>query len=181
MKSYRVEIFWTEKVKIVQYIVQKIDSRLNQGIDNEKLITIEKNLKTIINQDKKIALFMGISLKFSSLFPFPTITDIEIEQELNSIRDMYPVPRLPTELDSIYIHSAKDIEWESKELEKFYQDWKNTLVHWEKNLISINEKLEGKLRYFSVKGIRSILFGINASSFKNLYLFEKEIQPKLKS
>ncbi len=167
MKSHRLELFWAEKVKIAQFIIQ---SQEETKVPAAR--THPQTLRQIVNNDQRFQVFLKFSLAVSSWFPFPPATDFDIEKDLTEIRDIYGAPAIPSEISEIYIRRAEFLQWDpSSPLSDFYSQWKSILSSIETSLSELTEEREACSRYISLRGLRTLVGGVNLSTMRNYILF----------
>jgi hypothetical protein len=185
MKSSTLELFWVEKIKLTQNTIN-----LTRNLNDEQLdfpndvarLSIRKALQKMQINDQKFATYLPFAIRFGNLFPLPKVSQVEIEQELTMIRDLFQAPALPPKLSEIIVRSADEIEFSecNPSLENIFKPWKQAIGHQEMHVEKISEEDSYKYRYFSWKGIYIIPAAINMVAMENHFLLKDGILKFLK-
>lgn len=189
MKSNTLDLFWVEKMKLIQYSINLTKSLDDSRLDNrshsgdKQSASIRATLFSMVQLDRKLAGALSFSVKMSRFLPLPQVEPATLEKELTSIRDMVDSPALPPELSEIINRKVNDLHWENSNpsLLALWEDWSRNLLRIENELKNLDESTVLKLRYFSWRGVFSIPSSINLSSAMSHKLLKEGILKNLSS
>ncbi|AVQ11433.1 Uncharacterized protein XB16_1101 [Leptospira santarosai] len=172
MESDLLTIFWTEKIKLTQYIIQTTKNFSSNQLDfsTTSRESIRSFLREMVAGDFFLRVSLPISVGISSILPIPRQSEEEIEKDLVRFRDQFGSPALPIGLKEIITQSAEELFFEdcNSELKPLFLRWKKILVRLEKTIQALSVKDSLKYRYFSVLGIVSLPVAINYFEMQNL-------------
>ncbi|AXR59812.1 hypothetical protein [Leptospira mayottensis] len=172
MESDLLAIFWTEKIKLTQYIIQTTKNFSSNQLDFS--ITSRKSVRSFLQDmvagDFFLRVSLPISVGISSILPISRQSEEDIEKDLVRFRDQFGSPALPIGLREIITQSAEELFFEgcNSELKPLFFRWKKILVKLEKTIQALSVKDSLKYRYFSVIGIVSLPVAINYFEMQNL-------------
>ncbi|MCC5813660.1 MAG: hypothetical protein JJT78_02815 [Leptospira sp.] len=189
MKANTLDLFWVEKIKLIQYSINLLKSLSDKDLDKSSNSssrpneTIRDSIDRLIWIDRKLSTNLPFSIKMSRFFPFSLVDSASIEKELLDIRDMIDAPALPPELSGIIARKVEDLEWQggNSSLDVKWKEWISYLTRIEKELFYLEESAVLKLRYFSWKGIFSIPSAINLSAAQSHCILRECILKNLNS
>ncbi|EKO34611.1 hypothetical protein LEP1GSC171_3447 [Leptospira santarosai str. HAI1380] len=165
-------IFWTEKIKLTQYIIQTTKNFSSNQLDfsTTSRESVRSFLREMVAGDFFLRVSLPISVGISSILPIPRQSEEEIEKDLVRFRDQFGSPALPIGLKEIITQSAEELFFEdcNPELKPLFLRWKKILVRLEKTIQALSVKDSLKYRYFSVLGIVSLPVAINYFEMQNL-------------
>ncbi|EMY76925.1 hypothetical protein LEP1GSC060_3261 [Leptospira weilii serovar Ranarum str. ICFT] len=172
MKSDLLAIFWTEKIKLTQYIIQTTKNFSSQQLDFSAAPreSVRSFLQGMVAGDFFLRVSLPISVGISSILPIARQSEEDIEKDLVRLRDQFGSPALPIGLKEIITQSAEELFFEdcNPELKPLFLRWKGILAKLEKTIQGLNKKDSLKYRYFSVIGIVSLPVAINYFEMQNL-------------
>ncbi|WP_061256421.1 hypothetical protein [Leptospira interrogans] len=172
MESDLLAIFWTEKIKLTQYIIQTTKNFSSKQLDF--LVTPRESvrffLQGMVAGDFFLRVSLPISVGISSILPIARQSEEEIEKDLVRLRDQLGSPALPIGIKEIITQSADELFFEdcNPELKPLFIRWKKILIRLEKTIQGLSTKDSLKYRYFSVIGIVSLPVAINYFEMQNL-------------
>jgi hypothetical protein len=189
MKANTLDLFWVEKIKLIQYSINLLKSLSDEDLDktsnssDKNHASIRSSIDRLIWIDRKLSTNLPFSIKMSRFLPFSMVDSASIEKELLDIRDMIDAPALPPELSKIIARKAEDLEWldGNPSLEVKWKEWISYLSKVENELLNLEESTILKLRYFSWKGIFSIPSVINLSAAQSHCILRESILKNLNS
>ncbi|TGN14322.1 hypothetical protein [Leptospira ilyithenensis] len=186
MLTHILEIFWIEKLRFTQYTINKIakipDSEYEfSSADRPK--SIAWAVEQMVAFDRNFAFYLPLSLRFGALFSFPPYKELDVEKDVEDIRDKFTPPAFPLRFLDISIDSAKllNITNVNVSKEKLIKDWRLTLIRIEDRLAGLSEKEAFKKRYASLSGIHTLPGAINNSTEFCHFLWNKHAAPFLES
>ncbi|EKO70964.1 hypothetical protein LEP1GSC079_0975 [Leptospira interrogans str. FPW1039] len=165
-------IFWTEKIKLTQYIIQTTKNFSSKQLDFS--VTPRESvrffLQSMVAGDFFLRVSLPISVGISSILPIARQSEEEIEKDLVRLRDQLGSPALPIGIKEIITQSADELFFEdcNPELKPLFIRWKKILIRLEKTIQGLSTKDSLKYRYFSVIGIVSLPVAINYFEMQNL-------------
>ncbi|MBW0433383.1 hypothetical protein HGB47_07110 [Leptospira yasudae] len=172
MESDLLAIFWTEKIKLTQFIIQTTKNLSSKQLDYSTAPreSIRSFLQAMVAGDFFLRVSLPISIGISSILPIARQSEEEIEKDLVRFRDQFGSPALPIGLKEIITQSAEELFFEdcNPELKPLFLRWKRILVRLEKTIQGFGKKDSLKYRYFSVIGIVSLPVAINYFEMQNL-------------
>ncbi|MCG6166462.1 hypothetical protein LFX25_01170 [Leptospira sp. FAT2] len=172
MESDLLAIFWTEKIKLTQFIIQTTKNLSSKQLDYSTTPreSIRSFLQAMVAGDFFLRVSLPISIGISSILPIARQSEEEIEKDLVRFRDQFGSPALPIGLKEIITQSAEELFFEdcNPELKPLFLRWKRILVRLEKTIQGFGTKDSLKYRYFSVIGIVSLPVAINYFEMQNL-------------
>ncbi|TGN00671.1 hypothetical protein [Leptospira yasudae] len=172
MESDLLAIFWTEKIKLTQFIIQTTKNLSSKQLDYSTAPreSIRSFLQAMVAGDFFLRVSLPISIGISSILPIARQSEEEIEKDLVRFRDQFGSPALPIGLKEIITQSAEELFFEdcNPELKPLFLRWKRILVRLEKTIQGFGTKDSLKYRYFSVIGIVSLPVAINYFEMQNL-------------
>ncbi|EKO52163.1 MULTISPECIES: hypothetical protein [Leptospira] len=172
MKSDLLAIFWTEKIKLTQYIIQTTKNFSSEQLDFSVAPreSVRSFLQGMVAGDFFLRVSLPISVGISSILPIARQSEEEIEKDLVRFRDQLGSPALPIGIKEIITQSADELFFEdcSPELKPLFIRWKKILIRLEKTIQGLRTKDSLKYRYFSVMGIVSLPVAINYFEMQNL-------------
>ncbi len=172
MESDLLAIFWTEKIKLTQYIIQttKIFSSKQLDFSVTPRESVRFFLQGMVAGDFFLRVSLPISVGISSILPIARQSEEEIEKDLVRLRDQLGSPALPIGIKEIITQSADELFFEdcNPELKPLFIRWKKILIRLEKTIQGLSTKDSLKYRYFSVIGIVSLPVAINYFEMQNL-------------
>ncbi|PJZ29847.1 hypothetical protein CH370_06705 [Leptospira kmetyi] len=172
MESDLLAIFWTEKIKLTQYIIQTTKNFSSKQLDFSVAPreSVRSFLQAMVAGDFFLRVSLPISVGISSILPIARQSEEEIEKDLVRFRDQFGSPALPIGLKEIITQSAEELFFEdcNPELKPLFLRWKRILVRLEKTIRGLSSKDSLKYRYFSVIGIVSLPVAINYFEMQNL-------------
>ncbi|WP_061226458.1 hypothetical protein [Leptospira interrogans] len=172
MESDLLAIFWTEKIKLTQYIIQTTKNFSSKQLDFS--VTPRESvrffLQSMVAGDFFLRVSLPISVGISSILPIARQSEEEIEKDLVRLRDQLGSPALPIGIKEIITQSADELFFEdcNPELKPLFIRWKKILIRLEKTIQGLTTKDSLKYRYFSVIGIVSLPVAINYFEMQNL-------------
>lgn len=172
MESDLLAIFWTEKIKLTQYIIQTTKNFSSKQLDFS--VTPRESvrffLQGMVAGDFFLRVSLPISVGISSILPIARQSEEEIEKDLVRLRDQLGSPALPIGIKEIITQSADELFFEdcNPELKPLFIRWKKILIRLEKTIQGLSTKDSLKYRYFSVTGIVSLPVAINYFEMQNL-------------
>ncbi|KWV22179.1 hypothetical protein LA733_3470 [Leptospira interrogans] len=172
MESDLLAIFWTEKIKLTQYIIQTTKNFSSKQLDFS--VTPRESvrffLQGMVAGDFFLRVSLPISVGISSILPIARQSEEEIEKDLVRLRDQLGSPALPIGIKEIITQSADELFFEdcNPELKPLFIRWKKILIRLEKTIQGLSTKDSLKYRYFSVIGIVSLPVAINYFEMQNL-------------
>ncbi|EJO77276.1 hypothetical protein ACO2J1_18550 [Leptospira interrogans] len=172
MESDLLAIFWTEKIKLTQYIIQTTKNFSSKQLDFS--VTPRESvrffLQSMVAGDFFLRVSLPISVGISSILPIARQSEEEIEKDLVRLRDQLGSPALPIGIKEIITQSADELFFEdcNPELKPLFIRWKKILIRLEKTIQGLSTKDSLKYRYFSVIGIVSLPVAINYFEMQNL-------------
>ncbi|WP_002163423.1 hypothetical protein [Leptospira interrogans] len=172
MESDLLAIFWTEKIKLTQYIIQSTKNFSSKQLDFS--VTPRESvrffLQGMVAGDFFLRVSLPISVGISSILPIARQSEEEIEKDLVRLRDQLGSPALPIGIKEIITQSADELFFEdcNPELKPLFIRWKKILIRLEKTIQGLSTKDSLKYRYFSVIGIVSLPVAINYFEMQNL-------------
>ncbi|ASV10005.1 hypothetical protein B2G50_19610 [Leptospira interrogans serovar Canicola] len=172
MESDLLAIFWTEKIKLTQYIIQTTKNFSSKQLDFT--VTPRESvrffLQSMVAGDFLLRVSLPISVGISSILPIARQSEEEIEKDLVRLRDQLGSPALPIGIKEIITQSADELFYEdcNPELKPLLIRWKKFLIRLEKSIQGLSTKDSLKYRYFSVIGIVSLPVAINYFEMQNL-------------
>ncbi|AKP24695.1 conserved hypothetical protein [Leptospira interrogans serovar Manilae] len=172
MESDLLAIFWTEKIKLTQYIIQTTKNFSSKQLDFS--VTPRESvrffLQGMVAGDFFLRVSLPISVGISSILPIARQSEEEIEKDLVRLRDQLGSPALPIGIKEIITQSAEELFFEdcNPELKPLFIRWKKILIRLEKTIQGLSTKDSLKYRYFSVIGIVSLPVAINYFEMQNL-------------
>ncbi|APH42995.1 Uncharacterized protein A9P81_3487 [Leptospira interrogans serovar Copenhageni/Icterohaemorrhagiae] len=172
MESDLLAIFWTEKIKLTQYIIQTTKNFSSKQLDFS--VTPRESvrffLQGMVAGDFFLRVSLPISVGISSILPIARQSEEEIEKDLVRLRDQLGSPALPIGIKEIITQSADELFFEdcNPELKPLFIRWKKILIRLEKSIQGLSTKDSLKYRYFSVIGIVSLPVAINYFEMQNL-------------
>lgn len=186
MNSSTLELFWVEKIKLTQNAINLTRSLNDTQLDfpnDVARLSIRKALEKMQMNDQKFATYLPFAIRFGTFVPLPKVSQLEIEQELTMIRDLFQAPALPPKLSEIIVRTADELDYSpcNPSLENIFKSWKQAITHQEKNVDKISEEDSYKYRYFSWKGIYIIPAAINMIAMENHSLLKDGILKNLNS
>lgn len=180
MKSPTLDLFWVEKIKITQTILNSLN-----GLSQDDLLlsgertsrSVVKSIEHMIQNDRRISVYLPLSMKLSLFLPFSRLESTELENELTAIRDLFDPPALPVHLSDIIARRASelDIDTNNPTLGELWKAWRNILQDLE---ILLEEKTEEQIlryRYLSWRGAFSIPAIINHTATHNYMHYSSDI------
>jgi hypothetical protein len=186
MIPHIIEIFWIEKLRFTQYCILQV----NKVSETDFALTSHDRPKSILWAleqmaafDRNFAFFLPISIKFSSLFFLGSFEEMEVEKDIENIRDRYTPPAFPIHFLDIQISSAKElkIKNDGTKQERFFKEWQLTLLKIEEKLEKFTDADAFKKRYTSLTGIHTLPGAINNSTEFCHTLWNQHIGPYIKS
>ncbi|EMJ97665.1 hypothetical protein [Leptospira alstonii] len=173
MESDLLAIFWTEKIKLTQYIIQTTKNLSSKQLDfsvESRGESVRSFLQGMVAGDFFLRVSLPISVGISSILPIARQSEEDIEKDLVRFRDQFGSPALPIGLKEIITQSAEELFFEdcNPELKPLFLRWKRILAKLEKTIQGLNKKDSLKYRYFSVIGIVSLPVAINYFEMQNL-------------
>lgn len=172
MEPDLLAIFWTEKIKLTQYIIQITKNFSSKQLDFS--VTPRESvrffLQGMVAGDFFLRVSLPISVGISSILPIARQSEEEIEKDLVRLRDQLGSPALPIGIKEIITQSADELFFEdcNPELKPLFIRWKKILIRLEKTIQGLSTKDSLKYRYFSVIGIVSLPVAINYFEMQNL-------------
>ncbi|WP_167881195.1 hypothetical protein [Leptospira gomenensis] len=172
MESDLLGIFWTEKIKLTQYIIHNTKHLSSAQLDfaPKPKESVRSFLQAMVAGDFFLRVSLPISVGISSFLPIARQSEEEIEKDLVRFRDQFGSPALPIGLKEVITQSAEELFFEdcNPELKPLFSRWKRILIRLEKTILSFRAKDSLKYRYFSVIGIVSLPVAVNYFEMQNL-------------
>ncbi len=186
MIPHIIEIFWIEKLRFTQYCIQQIRKYPESELEfsnHDRPRSMLWALEQMAAFDRNFAFYLPISIKFSSLFFLSSFGEQEVEKDIEGIRDKYTPPAFPVHFLDIQISAAKDLKIDDSGLrsDKFFKEWRLTLLKIEEKLSKFSEADAFKKRYTSLSGIHTISGAINNSTEFCHTLWNLHIAPYIKT
>jgi hypothetical protein len=184
MIPHIIEIFWIEKLRFTQYCIQQISKIPETELatsDARRPKSIVWALEQMAAFDRNFAFFLPLSTRFSSLFFLGSFEEMEVEKDIEDIRDRYTPPAFPVHFLDIQINTAKDLKVgdTNSNRDKFFREWKLTLIKIEDKLSKFTESDAFRKRYASLTGIHTIPGAINNSTEFCHTLWNEHVVPYL--
>ncbi|PJZ69908.1 hypothetical protein CH373_13335 [Leptospira perolatii] len=172
-------LFWTEKIKLSQYIIQTVKDLSDVQLDHPDSLgeTVRRYLNSMVASDFLFRLSLPVSVGISSVLPLSRQSEADIEKDLVKVRDLFGSPALPVGLKEIIVTSAEELYYDTcnPSLKPVLDRWIKILRRIEKTIQNVSKKDSLKYRYFSVLGVISLPVAINYFGTQNLFYFRNGI------
>lgn len=180
MKSTSLEIFWVEKIKLVQNTINITQSLTDQQLDysdSSRKSSIRKSLAKMVDTDRRFAFYLPFSIRMSQFLPLSPIQQDDMEAELIKIRDLFDPPALPPFLSEIIARNSGDIDYSqsNSSLLVLWKEWVSSLAMIEQMTSRLEENEALRIRYFTLTGIYALPSMINLTAMQNHYILKEGV------
>jgi hypothetical protein len=186
MIPHIIEIFWIEKLRFTQYCFAQISHIPESDLDfsNEmRSRSMFWALEQMAAFDRNFSFYLPISIRISSWFFLSSFGETEVEKDIEDIRDRYTPPAFPINFLDINISSASQLKIvdSGRRSDKFFKEWRLTLIKIEEKLTKFSDADAFQKRYTSLSGIATLPGAINNSTEFCHRLWNEHIAPFIKN